>query len=679
MTNMRIISYLKRARTRPVDWLRVGLILAVAIGITLRVIQFRHIPTGLYHDEAFNGLDGQNTIKGNIRLFYPANNGREPLFIWLIALSIKIWGASPFSVRFPALVLGILTLPACYVMTRELFGQRIGVLATGVLAITLWAIHFSRIGFRATLLPPLTSFGVWQVARGIRTGRWWHWVLGGATAGVLIYTYISSRTAILPVAFFVLYTWWRRRSLSIPAVRDWLLFTITAAVLMTPFVLYTLFHWEQVFMRINDVYSVFDSQEPGKMLLYNLVDRSKMFTFKGDPHYRHNFPLRPVFDPGLGAMFYVGLWLAIRQFKHSYAAAFLLIWTTCMLLPTLLTDEYVNFIRSMGELPFIAIYPAIGLDWTWEKISRTKSKKWATVAVLAVLSFGLGSTIWHYFVRYPSLPEACYRFECAGVQMSAEINTYLGRGWTADKWFVRDEPGYADRRVFLLMDLREDLLNARYLIPESPNLNVLDMQNLEAVPFHQYPSMVFYGRYISEHPDFWSPDLLNRLPPNSLIEISEGPLVNMPPGWSPDIAYLRLSVSPRRSPSTFLAELDQGISLVDNCVQERDGKVLVRLVWQISEPVPIDYTVFAHYERDGEMIAQNDSSPGAKYHPMVKWRPGDQFMDEREIAVPDVLTGDQIWVGMYLWQTGERLPVLKASVPVQDDRILLSMRPCERD
>ena len=658
-------------------WLRLALIAALAVGIALRTIQFRQIPPGLYRDEAYTGMDGQRTLDSGPRMFYESSFGREPLFTWLVALSVGFWGASPLATRFPSLIIGLLTLLTCYGMVRELFGRRVGVLATAVLAIMLWHVHFSRLSFRAILIPLFASIGVWQVARGARSGKWLPWVLGGAAAGMLLYTYISGRVAILPAALFVLYVWWRRRSLRVPGIRDWLLFTITAAAVMAPFVIYALSHWDQVFLRTQNVESVFNAPEPLKMLLSNALGALGMFVFRGDFQYRHNVPLRPVFDPALGVMFGLGLWLAIRRCKRDYAAAFLLLWTVTMLIPTIVTKDSPHFIRSIGLLPFIVIFPALGLEWTWDRLSQIRSERWALSVVLLIFSVGLTSTVWAYFVRFPSFPETCYRFECAGVEMAADINEYLETGWTEDSWVVRDRPGRTDRQVFVQFQLWKDVVNAHYLIPDSPGFNVPGDDFITSVPPRPDLPMVFYGWYNQHYPEYWLPDLV-WLPPNSLIEVYEGPWAMTHQDWSPHPAYVKFVATPTELPDVLLAELDQGISLVRSCTIQREGQVIVHLIWHNREPVATDYMVFVHYDRNGQVIAQADGPPGIGYHPPSNWRPGDQFLDERQLDVSEILADDRIWVGMYLWQTGERLPVLASTVATQDDRIAIDLQLCEQ-
>ena len=223
------------------------LIVSIAIGIILRAWLFGQIPPGLYRDQAYNGMDALNTLEGDIRVFYDTNFGREGLFIWLTALSVWFWGASPLAVRFPSLVVGVLTLFTCYGMAKELYGRRIGTFTTTVFAIMVWHVHFSRVGFRAVLVPLFTSLSVWLVARGIRVSKNYWLGLGGIAAGSLIYTYIAARAAIFPVILLTVCVWRRRRSFTVPTLRQWLWFALPALLVMLPFLLYTLLHWESIF------------------------------------------------------------------------------------------------------------------------------------------------------------------------------------------------------------------------------------------------------------------------------------------------------------------------------------------------------------------------------------------------------------------------------------------------
>ncbi|MGB1253205.1 MAG: hypothetical protein ACPG8W_21510, partial [Candidatus Promineifilaceae bacterium] len=49
------------------------------------------LPPGLYSDEAFNGLDALSILNGQHALFFEANNGREPFYIYLTSFAVRFF------------------------------------------------------------------------------------------------------------------------------------------------------------------------------------------------------------------------------------------------------------------------------------------------------------------------------------------------------------------------------------------------------------------------------------------------------------------------------------------------------------------------------------------------------------------------------------------------------------
>ena len=127
---------------------RLVIILLLIIGAGLRLVRFGQVPPGLYHDEAQNGIDALRVIDGELPLYFEANNGREPMFVYLAALSVRLLGRSPFAVRLPAFYSGFLTLAAIFNLSLALFDRRTARYALAVLAVTFWHIHLSRVAFR---------------------------------------------------------------------------------------------------------------------------------------------------------------------------------------------------------------------------------------------------------------------------------------------------------------------------------------------------------------------------------------------------------------------------------------------------------------------------------------------------------------------------------------------------
>ena len=123
------------------------------------------------------------------------------------------------------------------------------------------------------------------------------------------------------------------------------------------------------------------------------------------------------------------------------------------------------------------------------------------------------------------------------------------------------------------------------------------------------------------------------------------------------------------------AQFERGIELLGYQTESEDQITRLRLFWRASTSLNEDYTVFAHWLRDGTKIAQHDSLPAQGYYPTRVWRPGDIVADDHWMpAVANPAMGDSISVGMYRLQTMERLNVLDRSGAIVGDAVNLTLR-----
>jgi hypothetical protein len=112
-----------------------------------------------------------------------------------------------------------------------------------------------------------------------------------------------------------------------------------------------------------------------------------------------------------------------------------------------------------------------------------------------------------------------------------------------------------------------------------------------------------------------------------------------------------------------------GIQLVGYRAAFDGGSVV--LAWRPGQTVARDYTVFVHLvTAEGAIVAQSDAQPHwAAAWPTSRWIPGQVVLDSHRLALPpDMPPGPfELRVGLYHWQTLERLPVLDANgLPVGD-------------
>ncbi len=121
------------------------------------------------------------------------------------------------------------------------------------------------------------------------------------------------------------------------------------------------------------------------------------------------------------------------------------------------------------------------------------------------------------------------------------------------------------------------------------------------------------------------------------------------------------------------ANLDNQMVLLgyDLSPEIKTGQELaITLYWQALAPISLDYTIFIHLvDADGQLVAQHDDAPFWEVAiPTSTWQPGQTVLDQHHLTLPDDLPpGEyQLRVGVYYWQTLERLPIIENGVPVNN-------------
>jgi hypothetical protein len=145
--------------------------------------------------------------------------------------------------------------------------------------------------------------------------------------------------------------------------------------------------------------------------------------------------------------------------------------------------------------------------------------------------------------------------------------------------------------------------------------------------------------------------------------------------------YLNPTVIPGPvGPSPVAIFGDNEIALLDaevTGVPGPGGRTVVSARWQALRPLDNDYTVFVHaVTPDDARWAQVDTMPQDGKLPTSQWRPGQVVADRYSLTLmPDApITQDYRYLlGLYLWQTGQRLPIGTVEDPRKgDDKVVLA-------
>ena len=142
--------------------------LILTLAAFLRLFQLGGLPISLFGDEIDVGYHAWSLVTtgrdymGNLLPTYIQSlaEWRAPLLMYVTAPFIKLLGPTPFAVRLPVALLGVLNIYLIYLLARKLFKSKyVGLLSALILALTPWHIHYSRAAFESPLLLTLLLSG----------------------------------------------------------------------------------------------------------------------------------------------------------------------------------------------------------------------------------------------------------------------------------------------------------------------------------------------------------------------------------------------------------------------------------------------------------------------------------------------------------------------------------------
>ena len=185
------------------------LFIFLLLGVALRWHGLAEMQTILHGDEAYYGLDAISLIENpRLQVYFPANTGREGLWMNLLAPMIGLFGATPLTLRLTSALVGILTLAGVYWLGRETLDEG-AIWVTGALAVVYWHVQLSHIGFRVITLPLFGSLAFASLLRSHRLNKdWW---LTGLLLGLTLYSYIVARVYVGYAVLWMLWWLWREK------------------------------------------------------------------------------------------------------------------------------------------------------------------------------------------------------------------------------------------------------------------------------------------------------------------------------------------------------------------------------------------------------------------------------------------------------------------------------------
>ncbi len=657
--------------TRQQEHIAITLILLLAA--VLRFWALGDVPPGLAHDEVANWLIARDILDGQHAIYFTAAYGHEPLYQYVQAATVTLFGDHWLGLRYPSVAFGLLGLAVTYALVRRLFGASVALLTSGWLATSFWPVFYARVALRAISLPFTAALAAYFLFRAIdhprssrivcnrrlpsgspATGsddpfranglKTTNWLLVGIFVGLSLYTYMAAR--ILPVIFvaFLIYFYLVRSSP--PPWPHILVFLLVVALVAAPILVWLARHPGAEF-RIVEVQKPLNRLLDGdpSLVWENFVANLKFFTIAGDPWPRQNIPGRPVFtDPVSTMLFYAGVLVVIWRWRDP-RYGFLLIWLVGSLGPSVATSVAPSSIRDILGLVVVFVFYALALVEAGRRLKdkwQVASGKWQVVACVLFLVPCFLLTARDYFFVWPRNEVVRFDYQSDLTAVAHRLDELApGTPVVVAGLSVHsmDGPGLElaarrDVRDVRLCDTRETLL-----IPSGRDAWLFVPQ---VVPFDV--------------------DLRERLLRwGTMVETgSQAPFASY---HLPDDTALRHTLGHLATTVTLPASFDEQMTFWGYEWLGNEPLTLLTY-WRVEKPPSNPLRIFVHLMGESDVpVAQHDGLGS----PSRGWRSGDWIVQKHVIPLPADLPPGLYTpqLGLYNAPTGPRLSAAGA------DRLLL--------
>ena len=200
--------------------LKITLFLIVLLASVLRLWQLDKYPAGFNADEASIGYNAFSLIQtgkdeyGNSWPFVFKSFGdyKPGLYFYFALPFVATLGLNEWAVRLPSAIFGIGTVLLIYFLAKEIFKSKlIGILASLLLSINPWSLHFSRGGFESNAATFFISLGILFFIKGLNNRIKLFWSLVSLLASMYVY---QSPRLIVPVLLVTLFLIYRQKIFS---------------------------------------------------------------------------------------------------------------------------------------------------------------------------------------------------------------------------------------------------------------------------------------------------------------------------------------------------------------------------------------------------------------------------------------------------------------------------------
>ncbi len=424
----------------------IPLFLVLLLAIILRFWKLGIVPPGLFGDEVDTGYQAYSILQtgqdyfGNLLPIHFQSYGdwRVPLYIYLDALAVGLFGLNEVGVRLPAAIIGILAVFASFFLGKKLTGdEKTGLMTAFLVAISPWHLHFSRGAFEAIFLTLLFPLAVIFFLKALSSKKNFHFIISAFLFGLTPYTYNTPKL-LLPLIILAMLVLFKRELLL--QSKKAVIFLAVLGLALLPVIMDTfrgpgiarfnslsIFNNESIPERVRLAREASSLPASAQRLFYNKVGfwtqdfldnylssfSTQFFFVRGDPSPRQSVSGRGelyLFElPFLLLGFAVFFFQALK--KRNKLAQLTLVFIFLTPIPAALTlGGGEHAIRLLSMIPWLHLLIACGLVYCSQNLIKKKWQKIFWPSLFLVAFFSLFLFLLNYFDLYPKVSGRWWNF-----------------------------------------------------------------------------------------------------------------------------------------------------------------------------------------------------------------------------------------------------------------------------
>lgn len=402
----------------------------VLLGAALRLVALGSVPPSICQDEAVNAYDahcllltGKDHVGARWPIFFRSFGDYHPgPPVYLQIPFQMLLGMNAWSARLPDALFGTANVWFLFLLVRRFYGDRAGLWAAGLLAVSPWHIHISRLAFGIGISISLITLGLLIIfgqlhdegkSSAVKRAALLRLVLAGVSLGIASWTYHAMRVVVPMLLLGIAVIDWRALKQYVRRPRGWTAVAALALGLAAgigPFVWAWIKTPEQAWARATEQ-SILQAGWPDAFtsIVHNYAMHfTPSFLFlEGDLSLIQSISGYGQLHLVFAILLVFGLCRVVLRWRSEPWGRFALWWLLIGPIPSALSQldgPSGHCLRSAGVIPAYDIIAAIGLVMVIE-VGLKRSLKFGrgiVAGATAMVAISAAYFAFLFFARYPT-------------------------------------------------------------------------------------------------------------------------------------------------------------------------------------------------------------------------------------------------------------------------------------